>query len=331
MGLGFTLAQAEGPTGGSADTPTEGSAGDAAGAGTAPGEDVAPLNGGSVKDDTATAWEGLREGDFSAAMPLIEKYLVPAVVAILVLIVAYFVGKFLARTLSSPIKKRVDEALGLFVGKMIFWAIMVFALLGVLGRYGISVAGFAAVLAAAGFAIGMAFQGTLGNFAAGIMLLVFRPFKVGDTVNAAGITAKVIEIDLFNTVFDTPDNRRIIVPNSAIAGNTIENVTFHPVRRCDVVVGADYGASIDATRAALEKAAQSLGDMLVEGEGRGYKIVLGELGDSSVAWTVRFWCKTADFWDVKEALTRAVKMHLDEAGIGIPYPQMDVHLVKDAS
>ena len=335
--LQWTLAQAEGAD---AEAPVEGEAaaegaeaavegGEAAAAGIDPSNpDALAGAGDAVKQDAANAWDGLMNGDFGAAMPLFEKYLFPALVALLILIVAYFVGKFLSRLASGPITRKVDETLGKFIGKLIFYAIMIFALLGVLGRYGISVAGFAAVLAAAGFAIGMAFQGTLGNFAAGIMLLVFRPFKVGDVINAAGITAKVDAIDLFTTTFDTPDNRRIIVPNGQIAGGTIENISFHTERRVDVSTGADYGASIDETRKALEKAAESLNDKMLQGEGRGYQIVLGGLGDSSVDWTVRFWCKADDFWGVKEDLTRAVKMQLDEAGIGIPYPTMDVNVTK---
>ncbi len=298
-----------------------------------PAEDPTPEQalddaGAQVQDDLANAADGLKEGDLESLMPLIEQYVIPAATALLILIVAYFVGKFLARVCSSPVRKRVDETLGRFVGKMIFYAIMIFAVMGVLGKFGISVASFAAVIAAAGFAVGMAFQGTLSNFASGIMLLVFRPFKVGDVINAAGITAKVEEIDLFVTVFDTPDNRRIIVPNSAIASGTIENITFHSERRVDVGVGVDYSAPIDQVRDVLSKAAESLNDKMIQGDGRGYQIVLGDLSDSAVTWTVRFWTTAGDYWGVKEDLTRAIKNHLDDAGIGIPYPQMDIHLDK---
>jgi len=226
----------------------------------------------------------------------------------------------------SVTKSKVDETLSRFFAKMVYYLIVILGVIFALSKFGIDVTAFAAILAAAGFAVGMALSGTLGNFASGVMLLIFRPFKVGDVVNAAGITAKVHEIELFTTTFDTPDNRRIIVPNGAIYGGTIENVTFHEERRVDVGVGTDYGADLDATRKVLEKAAESLNEMMVQGEGRGYQIVLGDLGDSAVGWTVRFWCKAEDYWGVKEALTRAVKVHLDEAGIGIPFPQMDVHL-----
>jgi small conductance mechanosensitive channel len=266
--------------------------------------------------------------------PLFElgrEYIAPAISVLLGLLVAYFVAKFVSRIVGTPIRKRVDETLGRFVSQMVFYGIMICALLAIAGSVGINITSFAAVLGAAGFAVGLAFQGTLSNFSAGVMLLVFRPFKVGDVISAAGITAKVNEIDLFTTKFDTPDNRRVIVPNSQIAGSTIENITFHQERRVDVSVGTDYAASLDRTREVLQLAAESLSDQMLSGEGRGFQIVLGDLGDSAVGWTVRFWTRAENFWSVKEALTRAVKQNLDEAGIGIPYPQMDIHLHGDES
>jgi small conductance mechanosensitive channel len=283
-----------------------------------------------VKDTTAEAVEALKSGDLTTAAQksgeLFTRYGIPAITVLVVLVVSYFVAAFLARVCSVPIRARVDETLGRFVGKLVFYLIMVSAVLGVLQYFGIGVTSFAAVIAAAGFAIGLAFQGTLSNFSAGVMLLVFRPFKVGDVINAAGITAKVDEIDLFTTTFDTPDNRRIIVPNSAIAGGTIENISHHQDRRVDVAVGADYSADLQRTRDALTAAAEAKREFLVEGEGRGYQIALVDLGDSAVNWVVRFWTKAADYWTVKEQLTAAVKEQLDAARIGIPYPQMDVHV-----
>lgn len=280
------------------------------------------------------AADALKSGDLATAAAksgeLFTKYGVPAIVALVVLIIAYFVASFLGRLASTPIRKRVDETLGRFVGKMIFYLVMVCAVLGVMQYFGIGTASFAAVLAAAGFAVGLAFQGTLSNFSAGIMLLVFRPFRVGDVINAAGITAKVNEIALFTTVFDTPDNRRIIVPNSAIASGTIENISHHSERRVDVSVGVDYTASLDQTREVLTSAVDSLKEKLIEGEGRGYQIVLTDLGQSSVNWTIRFWTRAADFWPVKEQLTYNVKTKLDEAGIGIPFPQLDIHMISQA-
>jgi small conductance mechanosensitive channel len=178
-------------------------------------------------------------------------------------------------------------------------------------------------LAAAGFAVGLALQGTLANFSAGVMLLIFRPFKAGDVIDVAGVKGKVQEISLFTTELDTPDNRRLIVPNGSIFGSTIENVTFHPIRRVDVAVGTDYPADLNATRKVLEDAAASVQP---QADGKEPQVYLSELGDSSIAWSVRVWTSTEDYWGVKEELTQKVKDALDEAGIGIPYPQMDVHM-----
>jgi small conductance mechanosensitive channel len=169
----------------------------------------------------------------------------------------------------------------------------------------------------------MAFQGTLGNFAAGIMLLVFRPFKVGDFVEVNDDTGVCEHIDLFTCEFRTLDNRKLIIPNGAVFGSTITNYTGYDVRRVDVDVGADYSASIDATRKALETSAAGVPGMIKD---PAPQVFLKGLGGSSVDWQVRVWCKTDDYWDVWQATVRACKVSLDEAGIGIPFPQQDVHL-----
>ena len=278
-----------------------------------------------VTDSAGSLVSRATHGDIEAIITLATRYVVPAIVFLLILIVAYFVGRLLARAAERPVTRRVDPMLGGFIGKIVFYAIMIGALLGALQFVGVGVASFAAVIAAAGFAIGLAFQGTLSNFSAGIMLLALRPFKVGDAVSAAGITAKVQAIDLFFTVFDTFDNRRIIVPNSDVIAGNIENITYHPERRADVDVGVSYNADLDATRAALTKAAESV-DGLVHGEGRGYQVFLKGFGASSVDWVVRCWFPGADFWPLKEQQVQAIKRELDAAGITIPYPQMDVHL-----
>lgn len=281
----------------------------------------------SVTDDAAKLGDAMKSGDPEAiaqsGYELFVTWGIPAITAIVILIVAYFVGKFLARLASAPVKKRVDETLGAFVAKLVFYLIMVFAVLGVLSYFGIGVASFAAVLAAAGFAVGLAFQGSLSNFAAGVMLLVFRPFKVGDVCRISGELVKIAEIDLFTTLANTLDNRRIIFPNSDVFGSQIEVITFHPQRRVEVAVGASYDADIDATRAALEAAIAATPDTLDDPEPM---VVLQELGDSSVNWSLWVWAEAANFLAVKQGLLRNAKLKLDEAGIGIPYPQMDVHV-----
>jgi len=224
--------------------------------------------------------------------------------------------------------RKFDPTLTRFFANMARYAILVGVGLGCMGVFGIETTSFAAIIGAAGLAVGLAFQGTLSSFSAGIMLLVFRPFKVGDVVAAGGVTGVVEEIELFTTEFKTPDNRKVIVPNSAIFGSTIENITHHPTRRVDISVGCEYSAEIDKCRDVLESMTKTLPKVLPE---PAPQVFLKELGSSSVDWQVRVWCKTEDYWDVWQATTRATKMALDAAGIGIPFPQMDVHLDKVGS
>jgi small conductance mechanosensitive channel len=257
---------------------------------------------------------------------LVQAYGMPLLWAIIILIVAYLAAGIANRGVrKSMTKARVDETLARFFGKLAKYTVLILGAIIAMGKLGIEVTAFAAILAAAGFAVGMALSGTLGHFASGVMLLIFRPFKVGDVVNAGGVVGKVYEIELFTTALDTPDNRRIIVPNGGIYGSTIENISHHDTRRVDVAVGVDYSADIDKTREVLDNAAKSVEGILSD---PAHAVALGDLGDSAVNWTVRVWCNAADYWGVKEKATRAVKMHLDDAGIGIPFPQMDVHMNK---
>ncbi|MEM6259575.1 MAG: mechanosensitive ion channel domain-containing protein [Planctomycetota bacterium] len=280
-------------------------------------------------DEGKKALDDAMSGDFSGVTQLLVDWGPKVAGAIIILVAAFVLGKIIARIVSRAAEKaKVDMTLSRFFGKMVYYLVLVIGVMTALGTVGVAVTSFAAILAAAGFAVGMALSGTLGNFANGIMLLIFRPFDVGDVISAAGVTAKVNAIELFTTTLDTPDNKRIIVPNSAIYGGVIENITHHDERRCDVFVGVDYSADMDKTREVLTKAAESLDEYNVKGEGRGFQVFMIDLGDSSVNWTVRFWATGADFWTAKEKLTHAVKHYLDEAGIGIPFPQMDVHLDK---
>jgi small conductance mechanosensitive channel len=256
-------------------------------------------------------------------------YVTPALGALALLFGGWILATWSSRLVRRGLQRaHIETTLAKFLSKLVRWSILVFVILGCLGLFGVEVTAFAAVIAAAGFAIGMAFQGTLGNFAAGVMLLVFRPFKVGDVVSVAGHTGKVDEIDLFVTTLDTPDNRRLILPNGSVFSSSIENMSHHATRRVDVVVGTDYGADIDQTRAVLLKAAGAIEAGLADPEPA---VVLTGLGASSIDWSVRVWVNAADFWPVKDQLTRDVKYALDGAGIGIPYPQMDVHLPAQAS
>jgi len=244
--------------------------------------------------------------------------------ALFALLLAWIVAAWARRRTLRVLEARAfDPALSKFFASLLRYAILVGAVLGVLGVFGVETTSFAAVIGAAGLAIGLAFQGTLSNFAAGVMLLVFRPFRIGDFVAVAGIKGTVQEIDLFTTDLTTVDNRRLVVPNSKIFGEVIENFTHHDTRRVDVSVGVEYGADVDRTRAVLEAMVPSIPKVLQD---PAPQVFLAELGASSVAWQIRVWTRTDDFWDVHQATVRAAKAALEAAGLTIPFPQVDVHL-----
>lgn len=257
-------------------------------------------------------------------MPQLVEYGLRVLGVLLLLWIASKVAAWLGEKLAARMEGRgVEKTVATFLGAMVRYLILAAAVLSCLSLFGVEATSFAALLGAAGLAVGLAFQGTLSNFAAGVMLLVFRPFKVDDVITAGGQTGKVVDLGLFVTALDTPDNRRIIVPNKAIADGVIENVTHHDIRRADVKVGVDYSADMQKTREVLEKAAQAVEGRL---DDPGHQVVLTNLGDSALDWQVRIWCKTEDYFAVLEAGTVGVKKALDEAGIGIPFPQMDVHV-----
>ena len=248
-----------------------------------------------------------------------------------VMFIAYVVASYIGRIVGGIVTKRVDKTLGKFLTKAIRnMVLLVVAMIALQTTTGADLSAFAAILAAAGFAVGMALQGTLGNFAAGIMLLMFRPFKVDDYIVVADTEGTVEEIDLFTTRLNTLDNRHVIIPNGEIFGAKLENYTRNTVRRVDVNVGAAYSADLDNTREALNQAvAAVVADIAHNGQTGAPmpQIVLQGLGASSVDWQLRVWCNPELYWTVHEKLTYAAKNNLDAANIGIPFPQMDVHVV----
>ncbi len=256
--------------------------------------------------------------------PYVTTYLQPLVGFLLFIIAGWFVAGIVRRAIRRNLEKtNLDVTLTRFASNVTYYIILIVALIAGLQKFGVSTASFAAVLGAAGLAIGLAFQGALSNFAAGIMLVVFRPFKVGDVIEAAGAKGKVYAIQLFTTEIDTPDNRRFILPNKDVFGSKIENITYHDTRRVDVSVGTDYPADLNETREVLVEAAESIEQRLPD---KDVVVYLDSLGDSSINWAVRVWSEAADYWDVREQLTHEIKSRLDDAEIGIPYPQMDVHV-----
>lgn len=257
-------------------------------------------------------------------------------IRIILAIVFLGVGWWIARLGEGMVERalnrlKVDAMLVRFGASVVRWTILILVIISALGAVGISTFSFAAVLGAAGLAIGLSMKDVLSSLASGVLLLVQRPFKVGDFVRAGGETGTVVEVGLFHTLLNTPDNKRIIVQNSKVFTGIIENVSFHPKRRADIPVGVTYGAGIDETRETLAAAAALVTAVPGALSDPAPQIVLDGFGDSSVNWQVRVWANTADFLAVRQALIRQIKITLDEKGIGIPYPQMDVHLPAGAA
>ncbi len=265
-------------------------------------------------------------GDFTPLEQFGNFAIIPAIKALAILAAFYFLATYASRLMSGPIQSRVDKTLGRFLEKLIYRGLIGCGFVFVLHSFGVRSTSFAAIIAAMGFAIGLAFQGTLSNFASGVLLMVFRPFKVGDLVVTDGVTAIVREIDLFCTMVDTPDNRRLIIPNSAIAGHTIENITHHPVRRLEIPVGIAYSADLNQTREALMAATAGCADSIIQNEERKSQALLMGFGASAIDWQVRVWVATADFNRVRDLMIASIKHQLDLAEIPIAFPQLDVHL-----
>ncbi len=261
------------------------------------------------------------KGDTTGWVDFGELTLVPAVKALLILVTCYFLAKLLSRSVAKTITAKFDATLGRFVEKLVYRGTIGCAFIFVLSYFGVRSTSFAAVLAAMSFAIGLAFQGTLSNFASGILLMVFRPFKVSDLVVLSGITGKVNEIDLFTTAIDTPDNRRLIIPNSAIAGHTIENITFHAERRIDLTFSVGWSFDIEKTRDALKSAILAISELIIENDVRKSQTILVGIGPMTVEWQVRVWTPTSNFLDVRDALICSIKTSMSAAGISVAAPR----------
>jgi small conductance mechanosensitive channel len=223
-------------------------------------------------------------------------------------------------------KTKTDESIISFVQRLVYVLIMVFAVIAALSKFGVETASFVAILGAAGFAVGFALQGSLGNFAAGVLVLVFHPYRVGDFIDAAGVAGTVKDIRLFNTVLATPDNVKVIVPNGKIYGDVIKNYAGYDIRRVDCVFGIGYTSSIQKAYDIISGILKEDSRILDDPEPQ---IAVSELADSSVNFVVRPWVKKEDYWNVKFDITRKVKEKFDAAGIEIPFPQTTVHLMKE--
>lgn len=260
--------------------------------------------------DTLTVW--------------VTQYSLKLVAALLIIIIGRWISRRISRVLGKLLEKNnVDVTLVSFVENLTYYTLIVVVLIAAIGQLGINTTSFLTVVGAAGLAIGLALKDSLSNFAAGVMLILFRPFRVGDFVEAGGVTGTVQGITMFNTILNTVDNQRIIIPNGVVTSNIVTNVTANATRRVDLVIGIGYDDDVAKAKKVLTDIIKAEKRILPE---PAPKIAVSELGDSSVNFVVRPWVKTGDYWDVYFDLTEKIKITLDKEGISIPYPQRDVHL-----
>jgi len=258
------------------------------------------------------------------AKDLIAVFGLRVVAAIATFIIGRWVAMILKRVIVGLMNKsKVEPTLVSFVGNVSYAFLLVFVVLAALGQLGIQTASFVAIIGAAGLAVGLALQGSLANFAAGVLMIIFRPFKVGDFVDAGGVMGTVEDIQIFTTQLKTPDNKTIIVPNSAVTSGSITNFSAKPTRRVDMVFGVSYTDDIDRVKQVISEVLEADDRILKD---PAPTIGLAELGDSSVNFAVRPWANAADYWGVFFDTHERMKKRFDAEGISIPFPQRDVHM-----
>jgi small conductance mechanosensitive channel len=258
------------------------------------------------------------------AQDLIASFGMKIIAAIAILLIGRWIAKALTSLTRHTMEKaKVDTMLTRFIGNLVYVALLTFVILAAINQLGVQTTSFIAVIGAAGLAIGLALQGSLSNLAAGVLIILFRPYKVGDYIEAGGVAGTVEEVQIFTTILKSPDNKMIIVPNAQIMGGTITNYSARAERRIDLVVGVGYDADLDKTRQVLTDLLSS--DARILGEPAPI-IGVVELADSSVNFVVRPWVKTADYWSVYFDLNERIKKRFDKEGITIPFPQRDVHI-----
>jgi small conductance mechanosensitive channel len=251
-------------------------------------------------------------------------YGLKVIAAIVILVVGRWVAMGVRKLVKRLMRKgKMEETITKFIGNLTYVVLLVFVILAALSQIGIQTTSFIAILGAAGLAIGLALQGSLANFAAGFLMIVFRPFRVGDYIEGGGTAGTVEEIEIFTTTLRTPDNKTVIVPNAKMTGDNIVNWTVKGTRRVDLVMGIGYEDDID-------KAKKIMSDVLAEDErilkDPAPQIAMVELADSSVNFVVRPWVNAGDYWTIYFDVTEKIKKAFDANGISIPFPQRDVHL-----
>lgn len=251
------------------------------------------------------------------------------IAAIAIFIIGRWAAKIVRRVIERLMEKsKMEATVSGFLGNITYFALLAFVIIAVLSQLGIQTTSFIAVLGAAGLAIGLALQGSLANFAAGFLMIIFRPFKVGDFIEGAGVSGVVEEIQIFSTRLRTNDNKTIIVPNSKLSGDNIVNYSAKDTRRVDLVVGVSYGDDLAKVKSVLSEIIASDTRILSD---PAPLVAVSALADSSVNLVVRVWVNSGDYWPVTFDTTEAVKLRFDAEGISIPYPQRDLHMVESKS
>ncbi|MBC8471931.1 MAG: mechanosensitive ion channel [Planctomycetes bacterium] len=263
-----------------------------------------------------------------AVLQKIYEYLAQYGLRLIGALIIFVIGRWLAKILSqwietALIKSRIDKTLAKFIKNLSNIVMLIFVIMAAVKPLGIETAQFAVALGAAGLAIGLALQGSLSNFASGFLMIIFRPFKVGDFIEAAGIKGTVKEIQIFNTIINTPDNVRAIIPNGKITDGNILNYTVTGTRRVDLVIGVSYEDDLKKAQSIIESVLVSDDRVLKD---PAPKVAVLELADSSVNFVVRPWVNSADYWDTYFDMTAKIKLALDKNDITIPFPQRDVHI-----
>ncbi|MFO4723860.1 small-conductance mechanosensitive channel MscS [Vibrio cholerae] len=257
---------------------------------------------------------------------LIIQYGVNIISAVLILFIGNIIVKAVAGSVAKVLKKKdMDKAVVDFIHGLVRYTLFIIVLIAALSRIGVQTASVVAVIGAAGLAVGLALQGSLSNFAAGVLIVAFRPFKSGDYVEIGGVAGSVDSIQIFQTVLKSPDNKMVVVPNSAVIGGAITNYSRHETRRVDMVIGVSYKSDLQKTKHVLRETLEKDPRILKDPD---MTIGVLTLADSSINFVVRPWCKTEDYWAVYFDSMQAIKEALDANGIEIPFPQMDVHLNK---
>jgi len=280
------------------------------------------MNELQMSDLTGFDWAGLWETVRMAGLNFGMKALIALVI--------FFVGRMIARLVTKGLhnvmqSQKVDKILETFVCNLAYWALMIFVIIAAINQIGVQTTSLIAIIGAAGLAIGLALQGSLANFAAGVLIVMFRPYRVGDFVEAAGIAGVVLQVQILTTILKTGDNKQIIVPNGQIMNSIITNFSAHDTRRVEMTIGVSYDDDLDKVRSTIQDLVNADERILKDPE---CLIAVSELGDSSVNFTVRPWVNTADYSVVKFDLTETIKKRFDKEGISFPFPQQDVHIYK---